>query len=119
MTTTPPKLPSMFAQLLSASASAAQAKAEAERPPWPPNPFPSGIRSGSATEAVLNLLRSEAPRHLEHGQIRMRLDISRGMATWALKYLEGNGMVERVHDPRHPHYRRWRVTQKGLNHDNG
>lgn len=103
-------VPSMFAQLLSASASAAVAKAEAERPPWPMNPFPSGIRAGSATGRVLAELRRVHPQQLEHGQLRFNLGASRGMVTWALKYLERQGLVERVSDPRNPSYRRWRAV---------
>ncbi len=109
-------VPTMFEMLLSASASAAQAKAEAVKPPWPMNPFPSGIRAGSATERVMAELRRVHPQHLEHGQLRFNLGASRGMVTWALKYLESQDLVCRVHDPRHPHYCRWRATEKGLAH---
>ncbi len=110
MTATPQKLPSMFEMLLSAGASAAQAKAEATKPPWPVNPFPTGIRSGSATEAVLAELQRVAPKPLENGQLRFNLSITRGMATWALHYLESQGLVARVSDPRHPAYCRWRAV---------
>lgn len=103
-------VPSMFEMLLSASASAARAKADAEKPAWPPNPFPRGIRPGSATDRVKQELKREYPRFLEHGQLRMRLGISRGMCTWALRYLERCGEVERLHDPRNPSYRRWRAV---------
>jgi hypothetical protein len=103
-------VPSLFQQLLSASASAAQAKAEAERPPWPLNPFPRGIRAGSATDRVLAELRRVHPHHLEHGQLRINLAISRGMCSWALKYLEAHGLVQRLHDPRNPSFRRWRAV---------
>lgn len=119
VTTQPPKPPSMsmFEMLLAAAANAAMAKAEAERPPWPMNPFPTGIRSGSATDCVLAELRRAYPQHLEHGQLRFNLGASRGMVTWALRYAESHGLVERVHDPRHPRYCRWRITQKGLTND--
>ncbi len=110
------RVPSMFEMLLSASASAAAVKAESERPPWPMNPFPTGIRAGSATERVLAELRRVHPQHMEHGQLRFNLNASRGMITWGLRYLESQGFVERVHDPRHPSYRRWRATEKGLAH---
>lgn len=107
----PPRIPSMFELAMSAAASAVRAKAEAQRPPWPPNPFARGIREGSGTDRVLALLLAVAPEHLEHGQIRMRLGASRGMVTWALKYLEAQDLVERVHDPRNPQYRRWRARR--------
>lgn len=96
---------------MSASASVAKAKAEAQRPPWPINPFPRGIRAGSATDCVKQELEREYPRFLEHGQLRMRLGLSRGAVTWALNYLESLGLVERVHDPRNPQYRRWRARR--------
>lgn len=101
---------SLFAQLLSASASTAQAKADAEKPAWPPNPFPRGMRDGKCTDRVLAELKRVAPQHLEHGQLRMNLGLSRGAVCWALRYLEARGMVERLHDPRNPSYRRWRAV---------
>lgn len=106
-------VPSLFAQLLSASASAAQAKAEAEKPAWPPNPFPRGMRDGKCTDRVLAELKRAYPQHLEHGQLRMNLGLSRGAVTWALRYLEARGMVTRATDPRNPSYCRWRSTSGG------
>jgi hypothetical protein len=104
---TSPKPPTMFDLFLS---QAANACATDERPSWPRNPFPKGIRAGSATERVLNELRRVHPQHVEHGQLRFNLNASRGMVSWALRYLEGHGLVSRVHDPRNPHYRRWRAV---------
>jgi hypothetical protein len=101
---------SMCAQLLSASASAAQAKAEAMKPPWPMNPFPTGIRPGSATDRVLTELRRIHPQQLERGQLRMRLSLTRGMTTWALRYLEAHGLVQRLPDPRNSSFKRWRAV---------
>ncbi len=112
-------VPSLFAQLLSASASAAQAKAEAARPPWPLNPFPRGIRPGSATDRVLAELRRVHPQHLEHGQLRFNLNASRGMVTWALRYLEAHGLVKRLPDPRNPSFRRWRAVVPAPTFDGG
>lgn len=103
-------VPSMFEMLLSASASAVQTKADAEKPAWPPNPFPRGMRDGKCTDRVLAELRRAYPQHLEHGQLRMNLGLSRGMVTWGLRYLEARGLVERLHDPRNPSYRRWRAV---------
>ncbi len=95
MTQTLPPL-SMFAQLLSASASAAQAKAAPRQ--WLDNPFPPGMHEGSATSKVLAELRRVAPQSVEHGQLRFNLNASRGMVTRALKYLEAQFLVSRVHD---------------------
>jgi hypothetical protein len=103
-------VPSLFQQLLSASASAAQARAEAEKPAWPLNPFPRGMREGCCTQRVLEELKKSYPRHMEHGQLRMNLKASRGMVTWALRYLEAHGLVQRLHDPRNPSFRRWRAV---------
>ena len=108
MTVKPPSLFEMFA---SASRSVAAVKAEAERPPWPVNPFPTGPKSGCTTERVLALLQAEYPKHLEHGLLRMLLGATRGMITWSLRYLEAKGQVERIHDPRYLHFKRWRATQ--------
>lgn len=109
MTATPPKLPSMFEMLLSASASAASAKAEAEKPPWPMNPFPPGVRAGSTTDRVLAELRRVAPQPLDHGQLRMRCGAARGAINWATAFLIHLGKVEAVADSRSPQYRRYRL----------
>lgn len=108
MTAKPPL--SMLSLFASAAASAAQAKAEAEPRTWPVNPFPRGIRPGSATDRVLAELKRAYPQHLEHGQLRMNLGLRRGAVTWALRYLEAHGLVARVSDPRNPQYRRWRAN---------
>lgn len=117
MTGTPPRLPSMFEMLLSASASAARAKTEAARPAWPLNPFMPGIRAGSVTERVLVELKREAPKALEAGQLRFRCNANRGGIAWAVRYLQHQGLIEQIPDPRSPCFRRYRVTEKGLNHD--
>lgn len=98
-------VPSLFEQLLSASASAAQAKVE--RQPWPMNPFPRGIRPGSATEKVLAELQRVAPQSLEAGQLRMRCGISRGALAWAVSYLISAGEIRAVPHHRHPQYLRY------------
>jgi hypothetical protein len=117
MTGRPPRLPSMFEMLMSASASAARAKAEAARPAWPLNPFPPGIREGSATSRVLAELRRVAPQSLESGQLRFRCNANRGGIAWAVRYLAHQGLIEQIPDPRSPCFRRYRVTEKGLSHD--
>ena len=63
MTGTPPRLPSMFEQFLSAAASAAAAKSEAQHSARPANPFKKGIRAGSTTDRVLSELRRAFPRN--------------------------------------------------------
>lgn len=110
-------VPSLFQQLLSASASAARAKAEAAKPPWPMNPFPQGIRSGSVTDRVLAALRQESPKALEAGQLRFRCNANRGGISWAVRYLQHQGLIEQISDPRSPCFRRYRVTEAGLHHE--
>lgn len=88
----------------------ARARAEAEKPAWPLNPFPKGMRDGCCTQRVLAELRRVHPLHLEHGQLRFNLSLSRGAVSWSLRYLEAHGLVARMCDPRNPQYRRWRAV---------
>ncbi len=104
-------VPSLFAQLLSASASAAQAKAEAECPPWPVNPFPKGIRPGSATDKVQRILETHHPRWLEHCELMRMTGLSRGAVTWALRYLSEHGMTRSIPSVRHQSYRRYQFVR--------
>lgn len=114
MTGTPPKLPSMFEMMLSASASAAAAKAELEHQPWPVNPFPSGIRPGSATEKIRAILTAEPLRWFEHHQLMRLTGHSRGAVTWGLRYLQEHELVRSIPSARQSQYRRYRITEKGL-----
>ncbi|MBV2185669.1 MAG: hypothetical protein KUL88_14135 [Rhizobium sp.] len=101
---------SLFVQLLSASAAATQARAEAEKPAWPLNPFPRGVRAGSMTDRVLQELKRVAPQSLEAGQLRMRLGLTRGGLSWAVRYLQATGEIEQLRSPRSPAYRRYRAV---------
>lgn len=113
MTTQPPKIPSLFEQMLSASEAAAQAKAE--RPPWPANPFPPGIRSGSATEKVKAVLEVHHPRWLEHCELMRLTGHSRGAISWAVKYLAEREMVRSIPSARHSSYRRYQLIKEKTN----
>jgi len=107
------KLPSLVEQVESLSV---RSPAVAQmNPPWPPNPFPRGMRDGKCTDRVLLELKRAYPQHLEHGQLRMSLGLSRGAVCWALRYLEARGLVARIHDPRNSQYRRWRAVIKDAN----
>lgn len=106
----PSGLPSLLQLALGASASARQAKLDAQKPVWPINPFPRGMREGCCTQRVLEELKRAYPKHMEHGQLRFNLNLSRGAVSWSLRYLEQHGMVARVSDPRNPCYRRWRAV---------
>ena len=107
MTTPPPKLPSMFEMLLSASANAAQGK----KLPWPMNPFPTGIREGSTTDRVLAELLRVHPQALDHGQLRMRCQAGRGAVSWAVRYLAALGKIDILPDHRQVQYKRYRARK--------
>ena len=109
---TPQRIPSLFEQAMWCASSHAKAQAEAEKPAWPLNPFPKGMREGCCTQRVLAELTQAYPRHLEHGQLRFNLNLSRGAVSWSLRYLEAAGMVARVSDPRNPNYRRWKAVHE-------
>lgn len=112
MNGTPPRLPSMLEMLMSASASAAKAKEEAQRPAWPANPFPKGIRDGSATERILAALNEAHPKWLEHWELMQITGRSRGAIAWAMKYLGERGMVRSIQSVRHPNWRRYRAVKE-------
>ncbi|TAJ20775.1 MAG: hypothetical protein EPO47_05115 [Rugosibacter sp.] len=116
MNASPPKLPSILEQMMSISASAATAKADVERPPWPPNPFPKGIRTGSATEKVLQALKAAHPRWLEHWELMQITGRSRGAVSWGMRYLQERGMVRSIRSARHPSYLRYKSVP-GENHE--
>lgn len=98
-------LPSMVEQALLCSK-----KDDAPRVQWPANPFPRGMRDGSCTYKVHQELMRVHPRFLEHGQLRVGLNLTRGAVSWALRYLEERGFVTKVVDPRNTQYRRYRAV---------
>lgn len=112
MTTPPPRIPSMFEQMMGCVASYANAQAEQQMAGLRPWQFRPGLKAGSTTDRVLAELRRVSPIALEHGQLRMRCSASRGAVSWALYYLEQAGLVVGHHtDPRNPNYRKWRATK--------
>ncbi len=111
MTGTPPRLPTMFEMLVSASASAAKAKEEAQRPAWPSNPFPKGPQPGSATEQILAALNEAHPRWLEHWELMQITGRSRGAIAWGLRYMQARGLVRAIKSARHPQFLRYRVVK--------
>lgn len=112
MTGTPPRLPTMFEMLMSASASAARAKEEAQRPPWPSNPFPKGPQPGSATEQILAALTEAHPRWLEHWELMRITGRSRGAIAWGLRYMQERGLVMSIKSARHPNFLRYRAVKE-------
>jgi hypothetical protein len=107
--TTPP---SLFAQLLAQAAQAAN-QPEEPRPGWPANPFATGVRSGSATDAVLTLMRSEPKRWWCHSQLVWQTGRGRGAVTWALAYLEQQGLIRSIPFTSRPPYRRYQAKVGG------
>ncbi|MRR51852.1 MAG: hypothetical protein EG825_13235 [Rhodocyclaceae bacterium] len=104
-------VPSLFSQLMQGAAAAASAKTE--KPAWPLNPFPTGIREGSATDRVLTELKRVAPQPLDAGQLRHRCGVSRGALAWAVRYLQDTGQIRAVPRPgRHPQYLRYQFIKE-------
>lgn len=107
-----PRVLTMFEQLLGASASAARDKAAATRPAWPLNPFPPGIRPGSATAKVKAALEAAHPRWMEHHELMRTTGYSRGAVTWGLRYLSEQGGVRSIPSARHQKYRRYQIIKE-------
>lgn len=86
---------------------AAESARAAEKKPWPVNPFPPGIRTGSTTDRVLCALRARHPQFAEHYELMEETGASRGAIAWAIRYLLARGMVRAVPSARHPGYKRY------------
>jgi hypothetical protein len=103
-------LPSLLEQAMGCATSFAAAKLEAQRPAWPPNPFPKGMREGSATELVLCALYESHPRWLEHWELMQITGRSRGAISWGMRYLQERGRVRSCKSAKHPQYLRYQVV---------
>lgn len=101
------RLPSLCEQVV-AAASAANS---AQRPAWPHNPFPTGVRAGSVTDKVLQLLVSKYPRWHDHREIMRLTGASRGGIAWAVRYLQERHLVRSIASANgHPQYRRYQAV---------
>jgi hypothetical protein len=107
------KLPSLVEQVESLSVRS-PAVAQMNRP-WPPNPFPKGIRTGSATEKVLHALKAAHPSCLEHWQLMQITGRSRGAIAWGMRYLQANGLVQAFSSMKNRQYLRYRAVIKDAN----
>lgn len=103
-------LPSLLEQAMGCAASFAAAKLEAQRPPWPSNPFPKGIKSGSATDLSLAALTAAHPRWLEHWELMQITGRSRGAISWGMRYLQERKLVMSTKSAKHPNYLRYRAV---------
>ena len=87
------------------------AGAMASTPPqqWPLNPFPKGIRAGSATDKCHKALADNHPRWLEVCDLKRLTGHSRGAIAWAMRYLVKNKMARSIPSSRHPSYCRYQA----------
>lgn len=104
--------PSLFAMLEAAAAAVSADKAAAARPAWPLNPFPPGIRPGSATAKVKAALDAAHPEWLEHCDLMRMTGHSRGAVAWGLRYLAERGMVRSIQSARRQTYRRYQIIKE-------
>lgn len=103
------KLPSLVEQVEALSVRSPVAQMNQ---PWPPNPFPKGIRTGSTTETVLQALKAAHPSCLEHWQLMQITGRSRGAIAWGMRYLQANGLVQAFSSMKHRQYLRYRAVIK-------
>lgn len=101
--------PSLFSQLMAAAAHAAMHPTD-PRPAWPTNPFATGVRSGSATDVVLGAMRGSPQSWWCHSQLMSATGRGRGAVTWALAYLEQQGLIRSIPFTSRPLYRRYRAV---------
>lgn len=92
------------------ASSFAAAKLDAQRPDWPTNPFPRGIREGSATELILEALKTAHPRWMEHWELMQITGRSRGAISWGMRYLGERGLVRAIKSSRNPQYLRYQAV---------
>lgn len=87
-------------------------RVEVSPPPF--NPRPAGvIRDGSATETVLEWMRTRDPAAWwTRGQIMAGTRRTEKSVNWALLYLRSEGYIECIPDgSRNPQYLRYRATR--------
>lgn len=102
--------PSLLFEQLMAAASHAAMHPEQPRQ-WPMNPFPRGVRPGSATEKILVALNSAHPRWFEHWELMRICGRSRGAVSWAMAYLQQHGLARSIQSSRNPQYRRYQAVK--------
>lgn len=78
---------------------------------WPLNPFPKGIRAGSATDKCLQALQQQHPRWLEVCDLKRVTGHSRGAIAWAMRYLCENKKARAIPSSRHPSYLRYQAIE--------
>ena len=78
------------------------------------NPKPPGvIQPGSATDAVLAILREHRGRFFTAGELIEATGRSHAATSWALMYLRAQGLIEAVEDSaRNPRFLRYRIVKE-------
>ncbi len=78
------------------------------------NPRPAGvIQAGSASEAVLELLRTHPQRFFTCGELIRRTNRTHAAVTWACLYLRSQGLVQASSDgARNPRFLRYRIVKE-------
>lgn len=113
-------LPSFAEMIAGAAAAATRNRQEAQRPPWPLNPFPPGVRTGSVTDKVLAAAVSAHPSWLEHHELMTATGGSRGAIAWAVRYLQEHDLLRSIPSARHRQYRRYQaivIRKESHDHD--
>ena len=92
----------------------AYAVSHSSAPPVRFNPRPPGvIREGSASDAVLQFLRS-APGFRNESQIIWQTKRSHSAVSWSLLYLQRQGLIEAMPEVhRNARYKRYRAKPQG------
>lgn len=91
---TPPGIPSLYEQLMSAAATAARGPAQPRH--WMDYLRGAGVVRGSATDEVWKEMRRSHPTTWTQGELMARTGRERGAVCWALHYLLHLGVIRKV-----------------------
>lgn len=103
----PCALPSLLEQAMGC----AEAMAAEPVQQWPLNPFPKGIRAGSATDKCLKALETAHPRWVEHAELMRVTGHSRGAIAWAVAYLQRHKLLRSIPSARNRQYLRYQAIK--------
>lgn len=93
------------------AASYAETKAEQQKPEWRTGQFQPGIRTGSITEKVLDVLKENKSKWFEHHTLMRLTGGSRGAISWAVRYLMAQGQIRTIPSSRQSNYLRYRLKE--------
>ena len=106
--TMPPKIPSLYEQLMSCAAHAASDDRKSSRH-WEGHIRGAGVVRGSATDEVHRLMLDTYPRTWSQGELMSRTGRERGAVGWALHYLSAIGLIKTFGDARNQRYQRYQA----------